>query len=356
MKRNNLKDDPRASAKFIASLERTGSHVAAPELPLDATADRETLLGVVAGAEKVIKGLLNANVSHVSPPDNVSRSIFTIPGVDNNDIVMYVHRPTSVAEGVDLPCVYHIHGGGMCVLEASYDFYSCWRSEIATHGVLVIGVEYRNSGGSLGCHPYPAGLNDCMSGLKYIQENKKSLGISTVVVSGESGGGNLALATCLFAKKLGLLHYIDGVFAQCPYISNKYNDTETAESELRSLGECNCYILDGVMLDIMATLYTPRTGGKKCTDPLAWPYHATLDDLKDLPPHVVVVNELDPLRDEGVSYYRKLVTAGVDASCKMLMGTTHAAETSAARLPMPDVVRSAIHDVVQFAKNVGKQP
>ena len=34
-------------------------------------------------------------------------------------------------------------------------------------------------------------------------------------------------------------------------------------------------------------------------NPLAWPYHATQEDLSDLPPHVIYVNELDPLRDEG---------------------------------------------------------
>lgn len=36
------------------------------------------------------------------------------------------------------------------------------------------------------------------------------------------------------------------------------------------------------------------------TDPLAWPYHTTVDDLAGLPPHVISVNELDPLRDEGL--------------------------------------------------------
>ena len=43
-----------------------------------------------------------------------------------------------------------------------------------------------------------------------------------------------------------------------------------------------------------------------------------------MPPHVVSVNELDPVRDEGLAYYRKLLHAGVDAT-----GTTlHACATS----------------------------
>jgi acetyl esterase/lipase len=45
-------------------------------------------------------------------------------------------------------------------------------------------------------------------------------------------------------------------------------------------------------------------------NPLAWPYWASQEELKGLPPHVISVNELDPLFDEGISYYRKLLHAG----------------------------------------------
>ena len=38
--------------------------------------------------------------------------------------------------------------------------------------------------------------------------------------------------------------------------------------------------------------------------------HASASDLTGLPPHVISVNELDPLRDEGLAYYRKLLAAG----------------------------------------------
>ena len=48
-----------------------------------------------------------------------------------------------------------------------------------------------NSAGRLGCHPFPAGLNDCASEVRWTYRNRDALGISRIVVSGESGGGNL---------------------------------------------------------------------------------------------------------------------------------------------------------------------
>ena len=66
-------------------------------------------------------------------------------------------------------------------------------------------------------------MNDCSSALQWMFDNKEKLGVSKIIISGESGGGNLTLATTLKAKKDEKLLQIDGVYAQCPYISNEYH-------------------------------------------------------------------------------------------------------------------------------------
>ena len=45
--------------------------------------------------------------------------------------------------------------------------------------------------------PFPAGLNDCVSGVRWLVDQADELGIdaSKIIVAGESGGGNLAIAT-----------------------------------------------------------------------------------------------------------------------------------------------------------------
>jgi acetyl esterase/lipase len=68
--------------------------------------------------------------------------------------------------------------------------YILWRNSLADAGVVVVGVEYRNGAGRLGPHPFPAGLNDCASAVKWVDQNRSDLNISNIVISGESGGGN----------------------------------------------------------------------------------------------------------------------------------------------------------------------
>lgn len=69
--------------------------------------------------------------------------------------------------------------------------------------------------------------------------------------------------------------------------------------------------------------------------------------MKGLPPTVIHVNECDPLRDEGVNFYRLLVKNGVRARCWQIMGTLHAAEIFPA--VCPDVRRDAARDLAAFA-------
>ncbi|MEJ7800999.1 MAG: alpha/beta hydrolase fold domain-containing protein, partial [Ilumatobacter sp.] len=276
------------------------------------------------------------------PIEGVDRSTETITGVDGNEIILHIHRPTG-ADG-DLPGVLHIHGGGMVILTAADVNHARWRDHLAAEGVVVVGVEYRNGAGMLGPHPFPAGLDDCSSALDWMHEHRDDLGLSKIIVSGESGGGNLTIATTLQAKREGRIDRIDGVYAQCPYISGMWADKP---AEIVSMTENDEYFIGTPIMGIMAALYDPS--GEHATDPLAWPYHATVDDLTGLPPHVVSVNELDPLRDEGLAHARKLMAAGVSVVSRTVNGTCHAGDVlfEAALL---DVFRASVRDVVGFAK------
>jgi acetyl esterase len=279
------------------------------------------------------------------PEADVERRTETIEGGDGNPVTLHISRPHG-ATG-PLPGVLHLHGGGMVILQAEGPMYCRIRDELATTGLVVVGVEFRNGAGLLGAHPFPAGLDDCMSALHWMHEHRDALGVSSITVAGESGGGNLTLATALRAKRDGGLHMIDGVYAMVPYISGGYGwDRERKLRELPSMVENDGHYLDCAMMDMLVAVYDPT--GENAENPLCWPYFATEDDVRGLPPHVISVNELDPLRDEGIAYHRLLQRAGVPVVGRVNLGLTHAAEMSF-RAAVPEAYRATVRDIRGFA-------
>ena len=147
---------------------------------------------------------------------------------------------------------------------------------------------------------------------------------------------------------------IAGVYAACPFISGWYGDAHNTDKELLpSLAANDGIFINSNIWALMVDLYIyaddaqHREENKR--DPLCWPFWAQpARDLAGLPPHVITVNELDGLRDEGLHYYRQLLAAGVPARCVQIHGTCHAADLIF-RKHMPDLYASTLHNVRQFA-------
>lgn len=336
---STLGTDPRTDPRLVEAMTALGMDGAGEAPPVSFDSPVQDIRGYCAAAEEGFEGLFVALAEPLPPIEGVSRSEETIVGSDGNEITLYIHRP-EIAVG-NVPAVLHMHGGGMAILSTAGPIYQRWRDGIASTGLIVIGVEFRNSAGSLGNHPFPAGLNDCVSALQWLTDNKASLGASKVVLSGESGGGNLSLATAIRAKELGRIEQVDGVYAMCPYISNEYH---TLNESLPSLVENDGYFVRNDMLAVLAAAYD----GPDSRSPLAWPWHATADDLVGLPPHRISVNELDPLRDEGLTYSDKLATVGVSTGTRTVPGTTHAADVSM-QGAVADLTEGTWQDIKMFA-------
>jgi acetyl esterase len=339
-----LRDDPRADPRMIAAMEPLGLADPAAPAPVSASSSIDDLLDYVAAAEEGFEALFAHVVAGLPEVSGVERTVEVIKGFDGNDITLYLHRPAGAQDVT--PGVLHLHGGGMVLLEAAGPTYGRWRDALAASGLVVVGVEFRNGGGKHGPYAFPAGLDDCVAALRWVIDRKSQLGISSLIVSGESGGGNLTLATALRAKRDGLIDHIKGVYALCPFISNAW---AAPASELTSLFENDGYFLEVAMLGALARVYDPS--GEHDNDPLAWPLHASAEDLTGLPPHVISVNQLDPLRDEGLAYARKLLDAGVPVVSRTVNGTCHAGDMIFAAA-MPDVYRATIRDIKGFADSV----
>ena len=261
---------------------------------------------------------------------------------DGNTINLRFIRPEN---GGALPCVYYIHGGGMAFLSCYDGNYRAWGKIVAAQGVAVAMVDFRNCvtpSSVPEVAPFPAGLNDCVSGLKWVVEHADELGIdaSRIVVAGESGGGNLTLATGLKLKQDGDLGLITGLYALCPYIAGEWPTPECPSSIENN----------GILLDLHNNRGRMGYGIEAfdARNPLAWPTFATVDDVRGLVPTVISVNECDPLRDEGINFYRLLLEAGVPARCVEVKGTMHGTEI----MPIlcPEISRNAAVSIADFAR------
>ncbi|MBT4520494.1 MAG: alpha/beta hydrolase fold domain-containing protein [Halieaceae bacterium] len=260
---------------------------------------------------------------------------------DGNTVNIRYIRPDS---NEVLPCVYYIHGGGMMVMSCFDGNYRAWGKIIAANNVAVVMVDFRNSVSPSSVPevaPFPAGLNDCVSGVKWVCDQAESLKIDTrrIVVAGESGGGNLTLATGLKLKRDGDLALIAGLYALCPYIAGEWPLAEYPSSTENN----------GILLDLHSNYGAMAYGidAFKAQNPLAWPRFATQEDLNGMVPTVISVNECDPLRDEGIGFYRQLLKAGVQARCRQVMGTIHGTEIFP--LCCPDISRDTARDLAAFA-------
>ena len=188
--------DPRIKAVFATfELPRPTSVASREEILAEEATESATVRA--AG----IKAFLDAMDTEVIAPStglSLRTERFT-SSPDGNSVNIQFIRPMG---GKILPCVYYIHDGGMATMSCYYGNYRAWGRMIAAHGVAVAMVDFRNAvraSTALEVAPYPAGLNDCVSGLKWVHANAEKLGIDTsrVIVAGESGGGNLTLATGL---------------------------------------------------------------------------------------------------------------------------------------------------------------
>jgi acetyl esterase len=262
---------------------------------------------------------------------------------DGNSINLQVIRPDT---GDILPCVYYIHGGGMATMSCFDGMYRGWGKVIAANGVAVVMVDFRNSieaSSAPEVAPFPAGLNDCVSGLRWVVEHAADLQVdpARIVVAGESGGGNLTLATGLRLKRDGDLDLVKGLYALCPYIAGQWPFPESASSVENN----------GILLDLHSNRGAMGYGIEAFHErnPLAWPSFASVDDVTGFPPTVINVNECDPLRDEGINFYRLLLEAGVAARCRQMMGTMHGTEIFT--IACPDVSRDTARDIAGFARD-----
>ncbi len=339
--------DPRLDPRLAVLLDRMGGGFGGDVKYRDELVARMNSDAAKEGAAAFRQFMDLCDNEDVAPSEGLTvetREFTSSP--DGNTIKVQLIRH---ADGEKRPGVYYIHGGGMMTLSCFDGNYRAWGKIIAGQGVNVAMVDFRNCvvpSSAPEVAPFPAGLDDCVSGLDWLLENADELGFDRerLIVSGESGGGNLTLATAIRLNREGRAGVVGGFFALCPYIAGEW-----PQERFPSSSENN-----GLVLDLHNNVGKHSYGIEafENQDPLAWPIFASEDDVRGLPPVMITVNEADPLRDEGIHFYRLLLRAGVEARCRQVMGTVHGTEI--VPLLCPDISRDTARAIADFCRSPGR--
>ncbi|MDB5714005.1 MAG: esterase [Sphingomonadales bacterium] len=346
---SKLADDPRIDPRIKAVFGAFDPKIAPDFATRDDLLAYETTETAQASAETFRRFRATMGGDHIETPEGLRTETLEFASApDGNRIKIQFIRPDT---DECVPCVFHIHGGGMASGSCFEATYTTFARMIAKGGVAVAMVDFRNSvrpSSAIEVAPYPAGLNDCVSGIKWVWDNAGLLNIDCerIVVAGESGGGNLVLASGMKMLRDGDIGRIAGLYALCPFIAGLWPHPDCPSSIEN----------EGLFLSLHDNRYYALAYGiehHRDRNPLAWPIFATADDIRGLPPVVISVNECDPLRDEGVNFFRLLLNNGVPARCRQVMATVHATEVYTA--VCPDISRSTAEDIAGFARHLDRR-
>ena len=208
------------------------------------------------------------------------------------------------------PGILWIHGGGYALGTAGMVYASMGRMLARRFRGTVVSPEYRLAGQA----PYPAALEDCWAALKYMYESAGELGIDRkrIVVGGESAGGGLAAALCLYARDRGEIP----IAFQIPLYPML--DCEDTDSSRDNHG----HVWNTKRNHWGWSKYLGGLYGTAGVPPYASPARA--EDLSRLPPCYTYVEDGEPFYTETLAYVRKLNEAGVEAHADVFHGETHA--------------------------------
>ncbi|HKV92251.1 MAG TPA: alpha/beta hydrolase [Candidatus Angelobacter sp.] len=257
-----------------------------------------------ADARKVLEDAQAINVRKL--PADIEDTVFPVgPG---GEVSVRIFRPKG-AKGA-LPVVMYFHGGGW-VLGSKNTHDRLLRDLVNATNAVFVFVNYTPSPEG----QFPVPIEQAYAATKYVAEHGKELGVdsSRLALAGDSVGGNMTAAVTLLAKE-----------RKGPKISYQvmmYPVTDSSLSQPSYQEFANGPWLTRNAMAWFWDAYAPNKEDRK--NITASPLQSSIDQLKGLPPALLIVDENDILRDEGEAYARKLIQAGVEVTPLRILATHH---------------------------------
>ncbi len=227
-------------------------------------------------------------------------------GPDDEQFVR-VYRPAGTTADADLPVIVYYHGGGWVI--ANVDVYDATPRYLAeAMNAVVVSVEYRHAPE----FKFPAQHEDAVAAYRFALANAASWGgdADRIGLLGESAGGNLVVATAIYARDNDL-RAPDHIVSVYP-IANSSMDLPSRRDSAQAKP------LNTAALNWFGYYY--KSAPSDARDPRIDLVNA---DLAGLPPVTIINAEADPLRSDGETLAAALRRAGVSVEQRVFEGTTH---------------------------------
>lgn len=209
--------------------------------------------------------------------------------------------------------ILYCHGGGYSTGSCLYG-RTLTAKLASTTSMDVLSFDYRLAPEN----PYPAALEDAVKVWNYLM--LLGYGARDIILTGDSAGGNLALALTLKLKADGRL-LPRGLVLMSPW------------ADLTSSGESHKTradvdpVLDKAYIDRMIAAYVGETGktGQKLKNPYISPLFG---DFTGFPPVYIQVGDNEILLSDSVELHKKLVEANVSVRLDCFDGMWHVFQMS----------------------------
>ena len=227
---------------------------------------------------------------------------------DGQTVTLYIMQPEHVTGKPGV--VLFIHGG-VWIVGNYQNHQRLLRDLVVGSGQIGVFVEYT----PLPLAKFPTQLDESYAALKWVTTHAGEFGAdgSRIAVAGNSVGGNMAAALALMTKDR------NGPKISYQVLMIPATEAGVDTESYREYGTGR--FLARAFMQYGWDLYVPDA--KTRDNPYVSPLRASTEQLKGLPPALVITAENDPLRDEGEAYARKLKSAGVSVDAVRYNGTIH---------------------------------
>lgn len=254
--------------------------------------------------QDALTGLQNKTAVDMSGVSTVERTIMQ----NGQKVKLYIMTPDRVMMNPGVLLFLH---GGVWIAGNFQNHQRLLRDLVVGSGQVGVFVEYT----PIPQAKYPTQINEAYAALEWASRHGAELGAdgSRIAVVGNSVGGDMTAALTLMAKDR------KGPKIRYQVLLIPATDASVDSASYLTYGKDR--FLGRAFMKYGWDHYAPEQTLRN--NRYVSPLRASLEQLKDLPPALVITAENDPLRDEGEAYARKLKLAGVSVNAVRYNGTIH---------------------------------